>query len=217
MAGLAYDTLRVVIPTQIYSRNRLALLRHLLRHDHSLEYYATSMSAGRYRHVRGPARAGRPRLHWADSTMTEALNRYDHIQSDIAPLHSDIHNSYFQLYEDGNVQIALQCVRGQTARDGGREDALPRLYVGEARELAENFGTVPQVGPSVAGDRGRNIILRNQGATYPLTHGVLGVVQKESGREGGRRGVTRRKLSEKHIPGPAQTEGKSHGSGTTNK
>ena len=95
LAGLAYDTLGVATPTQIYSQNRLALLGHLFRHDDSLEYHATFMSAGRYRHVRRPARAGRPKLHWAEATMTEAMQ--SHIQSDTAPLHSDIYHSYFQL------------------------------------------------------------------------------------------------------------------------
>ena len=41
----------------------LTLLGHLFRHDGSLEYHATFISAGRYRQVRSPARAGRPRLH----------------------------------------------------------------------------------------------------------------------------------------------------------
>ena len=97
LAGLAYDTLRVVSPAQIYSQNRLALPGHLFRHDDSLEYHATFLSAGRYRQVRGPARAGRPRLHWAESTMTEALNRLEYILSDTALPHSDIRNSFFQL------------------------------------------------------------------------------------------------------------------------
>ena len=85
LSGLASDTLRVVSPSQIYSQNRLALLGHLFRHEDSIEYHATFMSAGRYRQVRGPARAGRHRLHWAESTMTEALARLEHIQADEAP------------------------------------------------------------------------------------------------------------------------------------
>ena len=55
------------------------------------------MSAGRYRQIRGPARTGRPRLHWAESTMTEASHRMEHLQSDAAPSHSDIRHSFFQL------------------------------------------------------------------------------------------------------------------------
>ena len=90
LSGLAYDTLRVVSPSQIYSQNRLALLGHLFRPKDSLEYLATFMSAGRYRQVRGPARAGRPRL-------TEALARLEYMQSDEAPSHSDLHNAFFQL------------------------------------------------------------------------------------------------------------------------
>ena len=50
LSGLAYDTLRVVCPSQIYSQNRLALLGHLFRREDCLEYH------GRYRQVRGPAR-----------------------------------------------------------------------------------------------------------------------------------------------------------------
>ena len=72
-------------------------LATLFRHDDSIEYHATFMSAGRYRQVRGPARTGRPRLHWAESTMTEALHRIEHLQSDAAPSHSDLRHSFFQL------------------------------------------------------------------------------------------------------------------------
>ena len=97
LTGLAKDTLRVVCPSQIYSQNRLALLGHLFRHDDSIEYHATFMSAGRDRQVRGPATAGRPRLHWAESTMTEDSHRIEHLQSDAAPSHSDIRHSFFQL------------------------------------------------------------------------------------------------------------------------
>ena len=97
LSGLAYDTLRVVCPSQIYSQNRLALLGHLFRHDDSIEYHATFMPAGRYRGLRGPARTGRPRLHWGESTMTEASHRMEHLQADAAPSHSDIRHSFFQL------------------------------------------------------------------------------------------------------------------------
>ena len=38
-----------------------------------------------------------PRLHRAESTMTEALSRHEHIQSDEAPVHSDIRHSFFQV------------------------------------------------------------------------------------------------------------------------
>ena len=97
LSGLASDTLRVVCPSQIYSQNRLSLLGHLFRHDDSMEYHATFMTAGRFWQVRGPARAGRPRLHGAKSTMTEASHRLEHLQSDAAPSHSDIRHSFFQL------------------------------------------------------------------------------------------------------------------------
>ena len=84
-------------PSKQYSQNRLALLGHLFRHEDSLEYHATVMSAGRYRQIRGPARAGRPRLHWAESTMAQVSHRIDHLASDAAPSHSDINHSFFQL------------------------------------------------------------------------------------------------------------------------
>ena len=47
--------------------------------------------------VRGPARAGRPRLHWAESTMNEVLTRLEHIQADAALSDSDLRHSFFQL------------------------------------------------------------------------------------------------------------------------
>ena len=89
LSGLAYDTLRVVCPSQMYSQNRLALFGHLFRHEDSLEYHATFMSAGCYRQVRGPART-------AESTMTEASLRIEHLTSDAAPPHADINHSFFQ-------------------------------------------------------------------------------------------------------------------------
>ena len=97
LSGLAYDTFTVVCPSQLYSQSRLSLLGHLFRHEDSLEYQATFMSAGRYRQVWGSVRTGRPRLHWAESTMTEASLRIEHLLSDAPPSHSDINHSFFQL------------------------------------------------------------------------------------------------------------------------
>ena len=88
ISGLAYDTLRVVFPSQLYSQGRLSLLGHVFRREDSLEY-----QAGRYPQVRGPARTGRPRLHWAESTRTEASQTIEHLVSDAPPSHSDIDHS----------------------------------------------------------------------------------------------------------------------------
>ena len=95
LAGLAYSSRRVVSPSQCYSRNRLRLFGHMLRHADSLEYQASFMPSGAYRFIAGPNRVGRPRLHGAESCVAEAANRIDYLLSDSAPLHTDIHNTYF--------------------------------------------------------------------------------------------------------------------------
>ena len=95
LAGLAFNSKRVLSPSQIYSHDRLRLLGHLLRHTDSIEYSAAFMPSGAYRFIQGPNRVGRPRLHWTESCMTEASNRIDYLCSDAAPTHSDIHNDYF--------------------------------------------------------------------------------------------------------------------------
>ena len=97
LAGLAYNSRRVITPSQIYSQNRLTLLGHLFRHRDTLEFNATFMPSGQYRYTRGPNRVGRPRLHWAESTMTEASNRLWHMESDDPPSHYDITHSYFRI------------------------------------------------------------------------------------------------------------------------
>ena len=96
LASLSYDSSRVITPSQIYSQNRLTLLGHLFRHPNSLEFSSTFRPSGQYRYTRGPNRVGRPRLHWAESVMSEASNRISHLTSDQAPLHSDIDNSFFK-------------------------------------------------------------------------------------------------------------------------
>ena len=75
LASLSFDSLRVITPSQICSQNRLTLLRHIFRHPDSLEYSSTFMPSGQYRYTRGPHRVGRPRLHWAESVMSQASNR----------------------------------------------------------------------------------------------------------------------------------------------
>ena len=103
LASLSYDSSRVVTPSQIYSQNRLTLLGHLFRHPDSLEYSST-MNSGQYRFTRGPNRVGRPRLHWAESVMSEASNRISFLESDRAPSHSDIDNSFFHIPNASTVR-----------------------------------------------------------------------------------------------------------------
>ena len=97
LSGLAFSSKRVLSPSQIYSRDRLRLLGHILRHTDSIEFNATFMPSGAYRFIQGPNRVGRPRLHWSESCMTEASNRIDFLASDSAPHHTDIHNEYFRI------------------------------------------------------------------------------------------------------------------------
>ena len=96
---------RVITPSQVYCQNRLTLLGHLFRHPTSLEFSSTFMPSGQYRYTRGPNRVGRPRLHWAESVMSEASNRISFLTSDRAPLHNDIDNSFFQIPNASNVRF----------------------------------------------------------------------------------------------------------------
>ena len=97
LVGLAYNSRRVITPSQMYSQNRLTLLGHLFRHRDTLEFHSTFMPSGQYRYTGGPNRVRRPRLHWAESTMTEASNRLSHLESDDPPSHYDITHSYFRI------------------------------------------------------------------------------------------------------------------------
>ena len=104
LACLSFDSSRVITP-QIYSQNRLKLLGHVFRHPNSLEFSSTFMPSGQYRYTRGPNRIGRPRLHWAESVMSEASNRITHLTSDHAPLRNDIDNSFFQSPNASHVRL----------------------------------------------------------------------------------------------------------------
>ena len=106
LAGLAYRAKRVISPSQLYSHDRLKLFGHVLRRPDSLEYQAAFMPSGAYRHTVGPNRLGRPRLHWAESCMVEASNRVNYVPSDSPPVHSDIHNSYFEIPSAAAVKAA---------------------------------------------------------------------------------------------------------------
>ena len=105
LACLSFDSSRVITPPQIYSQNRLKLLGHVFRHPNSLEFSSTFMPSGQHRYTRGPNRIGRPRLHWAESVMSEASNRITHLTSDHAPLHNDIDNSFFQSPNASHVRL----------------------------------------------------------------------------------------------------------------
>ena len=104
LAPLSYDSSRVITPSQIYSQNRLTLLGHLFRHPDSLEFSSTFMTSGQYRFTRGPNRVGRPRLHWAESVMSEASNRISFLSSDRAPVHSNIENAFFHIPNASTVR-----------------------------------------------------------------------------------------------------------------
>ena len=106
LAGLAYRSKRVISPSQIYSHDRLRLFGHMLRHTDSLEFQAAFMPSGAYRHTIGPNRLGRPRLHWAECCMVESSNRIHYVLSDNPPVHSDIHNSYFEIPSASSVRTA---------------------------------------------------------------------------------------------------------------
>ena len=97
LAGLAYDVKRAPTPSQLYSQQRLQLLGHLYRHMETLEYQVAFMGSNAYRHVLSPNRPGRPRLHWAESCLTEASRRISFLQSDDPPIHSDIPNEFFTI------------------------------------------------------------------------------------------------------------------------
>ena len=97
LASLAYSSLRVQSPSQLYSQQRLQLFGHIHRHPESIESQATYMNSHAYRHVRAPNRSGRPKIHWAESCMAQAAQRIDHLMSDQAPPHDHIHHTFFDV------------------------------------------------------------------------------------------------------------------------
>ena len=106
LASLAHRSERVITPSQLYSRDRLHLFGHMLRHPDSLEFQAAFMPSGAYRRTAGPNRLGQPRLHWAESCVVETSNRISYVLSDNPPAHSDIHNSYFEIPSASSVRLA---------------------------------------------------------------------------------------------------------------
>ena len=106
LADTSFRTGRVITPSQLYSQCKLQLLGHLMRHPESLEYQAAFMNSGAYRFTRGSNRTGRPKVHWAVSSLTEATARLEHLQSDAAPAHGDINHSFYQIRSLDQVRIS---------------------------------------------------------------------------------------------------------------
>ena len=77
-----------------------------MRHPESLEYQATFMDSGAYRFTRGSNCTGRPKVHWAESSLTEATARLEHSQSDAAPAHGDINHSFYQIPSLDQIRIS---------------------------------------------------------------------------------------------------------------
>ena len=58
LAGLVYNSRRVITPSQIYSQNCLTLLGHLFRHRDTLVFHSTFMPSGQYRYTKAPTELG---------------------------------------------------------------------------------------------------------------------------------------------------------------
>ena len=56
------------------------------------------MPSAAYRRTRGPNKVGRPKAHWAESCLVEAVQRIiDHLRSDASPSHSLIDHEIFPI------------------------------------------------------------------------------------------------------------------------
>ena len=97
LADTSFRAGRIFTPSQLYFQCRLQLLGHIMRHPESLEYQATFINSGAYRFTRGSNRTGRPKVHWAESSLMEATMRLENLQSDAAPAHGDTHRSFYQI------------------------------------------------------------------------------------------------------------------------
>ena len=84
LASLSCQTRKVITPFQLYSQQRLQLCGHIHRHPESIENKCTYMSSHTYRHLSAPNRPGKPKIHWAESCMTQAASRIDHLFSNAA-------------------------------------------------------------------------------------------------------------------------------------
>ena len=102
-AGLAFSARHVPTPFQLYSQQRFQLLGHLYRHVETLEYQVIVMGSHAYKHVASSNRAG---PHWAESCLTEAIQRTDFAASDAPPSHSDLHNAFFAIPTLSQIQTA---------------------------------------------------------------------------------------------------------------
>ena len=96
ISQLANQLVQIPTPSQYCSFRRLKLLGHVLRHPDSHEFTSTCMQSRAYRSLGGSNRRGRPRLHWAESAMTEAYIRLRHQDTAMAPPVADVRNAYWQ-------------------------------------------------------------------------------------------------------------------------
>ena len=74
---MAYQKRKAISSSQLYSRQRM-------------ENRCTYMSSHAYLGIRAPNHSGRPKFHWAESCMAQAVHRIDHLWSDAAPAHDQL-------------------------------------------------------------------------------------------------------------------------------
>ena len=79
LGATAFAAGRAITPGQFFSKCRMQLLGHLLKHLDCPKYQATFMSSGTNSSIRGPNRTGCPKVQWAES---EASQRVDSLHSD---------------------------------------------------------------------------------------------------------------------------------------
>ena len=94
LTRLAYNSRRMVTPSQIYSQHKFILLDHLFRYRDTLEFHSIFIPSGQYRYTRSPNRIGRSRI---ESTMAEVSSHIFYISSDEPSSHYDIFPNYFKL------------------------------------------------------------------------------------------------------------------------
>ena len=137
-----------------------------MRHLESLKYQATFMNSGAYRFTRGSNRAGRIKIHWAESSRAEATSRLEHLQSDAAPAHGDAHHSFYQIPALDQVRIShgfqgivwmdntiMHRKVGQAAQDRRQWAILinkPAVGADGLRQLALRFQKKAKRGPWLA-------------------------------------------------------------------
>ena len=100
-------------PNYIRHSDSSYVLGHLYRQVEVLEYQGTFMGSHAYRLVASPHRAGRPRPHWAESSLTETAQRIDFMASETPLSHSDIHNGFFAIPTLSQIHADLYSKDGQ--------------------------------------------------------------------------------------------------------